>query len=427
LLQTAPALKAVYSKSENSAKQVATAAVDALHLNAPPDVYHDGDTSANLDALLARDDISSVIVVLPITLQPSVILKAWKAGRALSIPRFLILFAQDNIGKHVLSEKPVAKDVASGLELIDTYNKEFKPKGIIWRIAENFEAEPGYRAAAKAIQDGKIGKISTFTASVNNYIDQTSKWYNTPWRTIPEYQGGFLLDGGVHTVAALRLILPERMTALSGFASLNKDYLAPHDSITATVKAGNHSHGIFYMTFAHPTQKKPNADGFSFIGDKGFITINAVPANGKQVLKVTVHTADGESSEEYPFEGVKVELDSFFAKLRGEDTLEIGDPLEALRDVAFIQAALVSDGNSIELEKLVKVSQEHFALNPPANEQCRHNSSCKCCVTITKHQYKTGPRLPFLYQPQSCTDCQVDSAVGPPTSSRSDSPPAGGI
>lgn len=35
-----------------------------------------------------------------------------------------------------LSQKPIAKDVASAKKLIETYEKEYKPKGLIWRVAE---------------------------------------------------------------------------------------------------------------------------------------------------------------------------------------------------------------------------------------------------------------------------------------------------
>lgn len=89
-----------------------------------PMVYHDGDPSMNLDALLARRDLSAVIVALPITLQPEIIIKAFEAG------------------KHVLSEKPVAPDIKQGIHLIETYHKRFQRSGLIWRVAENFEAEP---------------------------------------------------------------------------------------------------------------------------------------------------------------------------------------------------------------------------------------------------------------------------------------------
>ena len=102
-----------------------------------------GADPVSLDALLARSDIDAVIIALPITVQPSIVRKSLAAG------------------KHVLSEKPVAPDVASGIELIREYETTYKPKGLVFRIAENYELEPGYHAAAKAIREGKIGKVNS--------------------------------------------------------------------------------------------------------------------------------------------------------------------------------------------------------------------------------------------------------------------------
>lgn len=164
-------LKAIYSRSEKSAATLADAAQASLKLPSKPDVYFDAAPNANLDALLARPDIQAVIVVLPITAQPGIIRKSLAAG------------------KHVLSEKPVAPDVASGLELIKDFETDYKSKGLIWRVAENWETETSYQVAAKAIKDGKIGKVSFYNARVVNYMDTSSKWYNTPWRTIPDVSG----------------------------------------------------------------------------------------------------------------------------------------------------------------------------------------------------------------------------------------------
>lgn len=172
----APNLKAVYSRSKKSASELADEAVDLLHSR--PEIYHDGDPSTNLDALLSRSDISTVIVVLPITVQPDIILKALAAG------------------KHVLSEKPVAPDVASGLKLIATYEAEYKPKGLVWRVAENWEAEPGHTTAAQAIRAGKIGKVIFFSFRGVGRMDRDSKWYNTPWRTVPDVSRSNPLSDG---------------------------------------------------------------------------------------------------------------------------------------------------------------------------------------------------------------------------------------
>ncbi|KAG6897088.1 hypothetical protein C0992_004172 [Termitomyces sp. T32_za158] len=306
----APPLRAVYSRSEKSAQDLAAAAAEALGLTAPPAVYHDSGpaSQSDLDALLARSDISAVIVVLPITLQPSIILKAFAAG------------------KHVLSEKPVAPGVKQGLELIKKYNDIYKPKGLIWRVAENFEAEAGFRAAGAAIAAGKIGK----------------------------------LDGGVHTVAALRTMLPSRLTHLTGFASLNKDYLAPHDTINVVVRSGAHFHGTAELTWAAPpTKSRPVADAFLITGTEGWLSVNM--AGG--VHKVTIKSVDGKTGEEveetseYEMQGVRLEIEAFLGAIEKKaDALAIGDPLEALRDVAFIQASLNSNGKLVDLVGLVPES-----------------------------------------------------------------------
>lgn len=165
----APLLKAVYSRSEKSAQELANSAMTLLKLPNPPSIYHDGNPGIDgVDALLARDDITAVIIALPITTQPSIVLKVLASG------------------KHVLSEKPVAQDVKTGLDLIHQYETQYKPKGLIWRVAENFEAEPGVQIAAKAIRDGKIGDVILFRTSVLNYTDQNTKWVKTPWRTVPD-------------------------------------------------------------------------------------------------------------------------------------------------------------------------------------------------------------------------------------------------
>ncbi|KAF9220076.1 NAD(P)-binding protein [Gyrodon lividus] len=346
----APKLKAVYSRSEKSARELADEA--AVKLRTIPEVYHDGDPSINLDALLSRSDISTVIVVLPITLQPSIVLKALAAG------------------KHVISEKPVAPDVASGLKLIATYEAEYKPKRLIWRVAENWEAEPGYIAAGQAIRAGKIGKVIFFSLRTVGYIDQDSKWYKTPWRTIPDYQGGFLLDGGVHSAAALRVMLPSSMTHLSGFASLNVEWLAPHDTINTVIKAADGSHGIFELSFAAPApSRKSIGDGTVITGTDGYLTVNqmqvkdTVTGADKSVFRLTIKSVtrgvDGkpclerEEVIDEPVRGVELALASFFAAvLEGKDD-GLGSPMGALQDVAIIEAALNSDGKLIDLEKLV--------------------------------------------------------------------------
>ncbi|KIO22407.1 hypothetical protein M407DRAFT_118073 [Tulasnella calospora MUT 4182] len=334
-------VEAVYSRSTSSASALAEAAQQTLKLNSGLTVYSDAPDREGLDELLARSDIQAVIVVLPLGQQPEIVIKALKAG------------------KHVLSEKPVAKDVKAALELIKTYETEYKPKGLIWRVAENFECEPGIRAAAEAIRSGKIGKVAFFRLSVVNYIDQESKWYQTSWRTVPDYQGGFLLDGGVHSMAVLRTILPSPVVSLSGHASLTKPYLLPHDSIQSVLALDSGAHGILELSFAAPSSAR--GESLTVItGTEGFLELTSGKnETGVQgwTIKTVVGTKDPKEEKQfYKGQGIDNEIEWFVqAVLKGEqNSVSVGEPRGAIRDVALIQAALTSGGALVDIKKLVE-------------------------------------------------------------------------
>lgn len=163
-------------------------------------------------------------------------------------------------------------------------------------------------------------------------------------------------------------MLPHPLTHLSGFASLNKAYLAPHDTVHTIVQAGSGIKGTADLTWAHPTKSRPVTEGFLICGTSGWVSVNQI---SKQigpdpfpVIRVAIHSVvkadDGNESEkeeiiEEKSVGVEAELTSFFAAVRGQDDGKgLGSPLAALGDVAFFQAALNSQGNLVDLTQLMK-------------------------------------------------------------------------
>lgn len=160
-------------------------------------------------------------------------------------------------------------------------------------------------------------------------------------------------------------MLPHPLTHLSGFASLNKDYLAPHDTVHTIVRAGPQIHGTADLTWASPTKSRPAIDGFIITGSNGWLSVNHVSKPGIHgpVVRVAIHSVtklEGGAEEkeeiiEEPSVGVQAELASFFAVIKGQDDNKgLGDPLAALGDVAFFQAALNSGGNLVDLTQLIK-------------------------------------------------------------------------
>ena len=175
-----------------------------------------------------------------------------------------------------------------------------------------------------------------------------------------------VIDIYKHFSATLRVVLPYPLTHLSGFVSLNKDYLLPNDTIQAIAKAGDNFHGIIEITFASPTKSFPEGDRLLITGTEGWLSVNVVNKPGttgtfiRTVIKSVVKV-DGKPDEEkeevieVPESGVAAEFASFFDAISGkDDELGLGDPFSALGDVAFIQAALNSNGELVDLTKLLQ-------------------------------------------------------------------------
>lgn len=146
------------------------------------------------------------------------------------------------------------------------------------------------------------------------------------------------------------------MTHISSFASLNKPYLVPHDTIHAIIKTADGATGTFEMTFGSPTPSRaadPSANETVISGSEGWLRL----ARDGNNIKVVIHTKDDQEEViEEERRGVQDELASFFRAIevqsKGEALAEvdkIGDPRGALEDVRLIQAALNSNGNLLEL------------------------------------------------------------------------------
>ena len=196
---------------------------------------------------------------------------------------------------------------------------------------------------------------------------------STPWTLTPGHPTNKTkLDGGVvsvplhgviarymciedhkHFAAAIRTVLPAGPTELSGFASLTRSHLAPQDTLHSVIRCEDGSHGLFDLSFALPRNAKRVFD-LTVIGSEGMLYILDKTKDGKGAWKVIVHSAEGKE-EAIAWEekcGVLKELQYFADLLDGRDSGK-GLPRNALLDVAVIQASLTSEGNTVDLLKLV--------------------------------------------------------------------------
>jgi predicted dehydrogenase len=175
-----------------------------------------------------------------------------------------------------------------------------------------------------------------------------------------------IIDLYKHNLAALRVVLPTPLTHLSAFVSLNKDYLKPYDTIHSIAKSGDSFHGIVEITFALPTHSVPAGDLILITGTEGWLSVNQVNKPGtkgtfiRTVIKsvVKVEGKPNEEKEEIIEEaqdGIVAEFASFFDAIQEKDELQLGNPISALSDVAFVEAALNSNGELVDLTKLLQV------------------------------------------------------------------------
>ncbi|RFU28537.1 hypothetical protein B7463_g7801, partial [Scytalidium lignicola] len=217
-------LKAVYSRSLKSAQSLSENLSNI-------DLYSDDSGSGKTyQDLLQRDDIQAFVIALPITKQADFIEAALAAG------------------KHVLSEKPIAQDIQRSEKLLQFYKSDKVKGGATWAVAENLRFVETIVVAAKEIK--KLGKILGFRVKSFGNVAPGGKYIETAWRKVPEHQGGFLLDGGIHTVAAIRLLLGEnKPSALASYSALLKSHLPPVDTVNSIWQTSSGISGTFAMSF----------------------------------------------------------------------------------------------------------------------------------------------------------------------------------
>ncbi|GJN69972.1 oxidoreductase family, NAD-binding Rossmann fold protein [Purpureocillium lilacinum] len=330
------ALRAIYSRSLKSAEStaalipglVAAAAAEAGQTQQQQphvDLYsEDSDPGRALVDVLSRDDISAVIIALPILAQPAVVEAALAAG------------------KHVLAEKPIAKDVPAAKALIASYHAQRAATSgrCTLSIAENFRFIPRFAYAAEAA--ARMGRVTHFSVKVMSHMRPDNKYYQTAWRQEPGYQGGFLLDGGVHHAAAARLFLrgeANRAATVRAATDLVQPGLPPIDTVAAVVRTAGGATG----TFLHSAGTLMEAFEWDVACEGGWVrsageTVTVKPKDGEKTERVFERTS-----------GVKDEVAAWANGIARGEPNPLQSPEEALADLEFLEKMFVSGERDGEL------------------------------------------------------------------------------
>jgi predicted dehydrogenase len=108
-------------------------------------------------------------------------------------------------GKHIICEKPLARDVRETKLMLDAVREA----GVTHMVAFNYRRTPAVELAKKFIQEGRIGKILSFRGT---YLQDWSADPNSPlsWRFQKEIAGsGALGDIAAHVIDMARYLVGE--------------------------------------------------------------------------------------------------------------------------------------------------------------------------------------------------------------------------
>ena len=277
-----------------------------------------GRVYADYKELLQDRDVDAVLIAVPIALNGTVLLDSLAAN------------------KHVMAEKPIAASLKEARSIVQETEKCRRQ---IVLIGENFRYRRSLVKAKELIDSDRIGKVFSFQLKVN--FDITSKarqpWISRNWRHKASHLGGFILDAGVHPVAALRDVLGEVDRVWARTLDVS-DVLNGPDSLLMQVQMKS---GVTGQCFFCYTAKEYPENGldFAIYGTEGVLRVGhgiLAVSSGADPRVQTFQTKDREYVGQWK---------NFCASIRGEERV-LSTTRAAYGDLAVIDAALRSSVNA---------------------------------------------------------------------------------
>jgi predicted dehydrogenase len=197
--------------------------------------------------VLAMPEVEAVDIILPIELNRQVVMEAAKAG------------------KHIMVEKPLAANLVDAEYLVEL-EKGYIP---VTMVAENFRFRSIFYQIKSAIATGKIGQPYTVFWNNFNCIDESNPYAKTQWRIHHQYPGGFVTDGGIHNIAALRDIFGD-LTGIGSFTKSINSGIGQLDSFSFQFSTSHQVSGVLNLFFSANSYAE---DRLIILGTEGCIIV----------------------------------------------------------------------------------------------------------------------------------------------------------
>ena len=152
-------------------------------------------------------------------------------------------------GKHVVIEKPLDVSMARAREIAGLA-ADAATRGLVVSVISQHRFDPSSVAVARAVRDGRFGRVTSGIASVAWWRSQD--YYDSGhWRGTWELDGGgAVMNQGVHTVDLLVWFLGRPVDVYAHTALLAHDRVEIEDVAVATVRFASGALGVIHATTA---------------------------------------------------------------------------------------------------------------------------------------------------------------------------------
>lgn len=271
-----------------------------------------GDVPYVLDykEVLENPDVEAVDIILPIHLICQATKDALEAG------------------KHVMVEKPLGANLAEAKEMLsfETHYPQVK------MVGENFRYHPLLNQARSYLDQNLIGKVYGAVWNIFHYIDESiNKYAQTQWRIDHKYKGGFITDGGIHNIAALRVLFDDIIGGSAFTKSVNSK-IGEIDTLSFQFKAPNNVYGVLNL-FLSASNMPLNQ--LHIFGKNGSMVI-------ENLSTITIKTEREEFNKNLQSDGgYRGEFEDFYQAIRNNRKV-ISSFEQAYRDLEVMLGALES-------------------------------------------------------------------------------------
>jgi scyllo-inositol 2-dehydrogenase (NADP+) len=211
--------------------------------------FPDAQVLSDYHSLLELSELAAVLVLTPLALNAPVAHAALRAG------------------KHVIMEKPIARSVAEGRDLVATARQSGRLLCVMEQLAYRHTED----ALAQIIATGQIGDLVMWDRVQHQDLDTVAgslRYDSTPWRKQADFPLGTMFDGGIHLIAALSKVfgIPESVAATG--RQLRPEY-GEYDHIAALFQYAQGVSGMLSYSSTLP----PERQHYHIYGTHGVITV----------------------------------------------------------------------------------------------------------------------------------------------------------